>query len=163
MKNVKFFLVFFFLNLLFLTSTNCYGSYHLELNDPIDAFFEGKSKKFMVFLGTNQLIERTSKDNVSIGEISNKLKKFNTHNDREELDCCEICYFVKILNDKKLCFSGKDKQIILQALEILTTWFIRNSPCKKDMEEAKKLFQNFDLNKLFIFVEDISIGSCTLL
>ena len=163
MKNVKIFLVLFLSNLLFLRSTNCYGLYLLELDDTVDAFFDEKSKKFAAFPGTNQLIERMSEGKTCFNEISNKLKNFNAHNDREELDCCEACFFIKTLNDKQLRFSENSKTIILQALKILTTWFIRNSPYKKDMEEAKKLFQDFDFNKLFIFVEDISIGDCILL
>ena len=70
-----------------------------------------------------------------------------------------------MLNDKQLCFSENDKQIILQTLETLTTWFIRNSFYIKDMEEAKKLFLNFNFNQLFIFVNDVQTkkGNCIIL
>lgn len=165
MRNVRSFLVLFFIKLIFLILINCYGLYHLELDDTIDAFFNKKSKIFTAFPGTNQLTEFMEKQKNPLGEILNKLESFNKHNDREELDCCQACYFIKILNDKDLCFSENDKKIILQALEIMTTWFIHNSFYIKDMEEAEKLFRNFNFNQLFVFVEDLQTKkeSCIIL
>lgn len=110
-------------------------------------------------------IKYINKERDLCGTILKKLAGFNEHNDRDEIDCCQTCYFIKILNDKHLCFSENDKQVILQALEILTTWFIRNSFYAKDMEEAKNLFQDFDFSRLFIFDKSIQskIRSCTIL
>ncbi len=165
MKNIKVFLLLFLSNVIYLTLPHCYGQYFIKLDATTNLFFNKKAEIFREWPDACLIIEHINKEKNLFETILKKLIGFNTHNDREETDCCEICYFIKMLNDKQLCFSENDKQIILQTLETLTTWFIRNSFYIKDMEEAKKLFLNFNFNQLFIFVNDVQTkkGNCIIL
>lgn len=164
MKNIKLFLTLFLVNIAFLSSTNCYGQYYIKLDTDISPFFSKKAEIFMNHPDANWMVNRINKEKDQLGIILKKLAGFNEHNDRDETDCCLACYLIRILNDRQLGFSEADRQIISQALKTLTTYFIRNSYHREDMEEAKKLFQNFDFCKLFIFIEDVQIKKteCTI-
>ena len=150
MKNMKFFLTLFLSNLLFLNSTACYG-YYINLNAETENFFNKKIQKFLKTSNGQDFLGYVNRHQANLFEtIIKQLRGFNQHNDRDETDCCRACYYIKLLHDKQFKFSQENKKTILTALQILTTWFIRNSPLPADMDEAEALFRGFDFKTLFI-------------
>ena len=141
--------------LVFFMVVKCYGiTYHIELTAPMAFFFEQKSKLYMQHPDSSWKIEAINKQKDLAKEIVMFMNLFIIHNDRDSIDCYEICCFTKMLSDKRIKFFEDDKQTILKALKVLAVWFWRDELDITPRE--RKLFKTFDFSTLFVAVEEAS-------
>lgn len=134
---------------LFFISTNCRGAYRIELDEPMRSFFEQKIERYMKCTDSEWAIRVLNREkDLGKARMIGRMGGFIGHNDRDLIDCCEICYFVKRLSDDRIKLSESEMQIILKALTTLGIWFYRS-----EVGEIEKMFEDYDFSRLFVFEE----------
>lgn len=148
MRNTYLIYMFFLLYLI----TNCHADYYINFEPKIQVFLEDKAAYFKQHIDAHWKIESLNNAKDPLDLILIYIGNFIVHNDRDRGDCCEFCYYLKTLHDKKIKFSEENKQEILASIQILVYYFIRDDDYPvSSVGYAKELFENYNYEEMFIF------------
>ena len=135
---------------------NCHANYYINFEPQIQVFLEDKAAYFKQHVDASWKIEILNNVKNPLDFILMRVGNFIVHNDRDRRDCCEFCYYLKVLNDKKIIFSEENKQKILKSIQILIYYFVRIDDYPvSSVGCAQEVFKDYDYESLFVF-EDLT-------
>lgn len=137
---------------LFHSITNCHADYCINFEPSIQVFLEDKAAYFKQHVDASWKIEILNNVKNPLDFILMHVGNFIVHNDRDRGDCCEFCYYLKVLHDKKIIFSKENKQKILKSIQILIYYFVRIDDYPvSSVGCAQEVFKDYDYESLFVF------------
>lgn len=162
--NKKYVLLTFalFLN---VATAECNAYYSISFDAATKAFIGEKAELFEMHQYSNYIKYVLNNKKRMLESILLLISNFTAHNDRDNMDCLELCYCLKVLEEKQINFYENEKLIIKKGIDIAVNYFMyRDYPDAASIGNAKIVFKNFNSDNIFCFKENIcEKTSCLIL